>query len=102
LPTPSTIHPSRGLAAGLPETYASAAVGVSAEFADVWARHEVAVHTDQRKTVMHPELGRIEVDCQVLHTEVRGQRLLVFTAAPGTVDAVRLALLAVVGRQFAG
>jgi hypothetical protein len=51
---------------------------------------------------MHPELGRIELACQVLHTEDRGQRLLVFTATPGTVDAERLALLAVVGRQFAG
>ncbi len=47
-------------------------------------------------------LGEIELDCQVLHSEDRGQRLLVFTATPGTVDADRLELLAVVGRQFTG
>lgn len=84
------------------EDLVSRLLAVSPEFADVWARHEVAAHTDQRKTVVHPELGNMTLDCQVLHTEDRGQRLLVFTATPGTVDAERLALLAVVGRQFTG
>ena len=74
----------------------------SPEFAEVWARHEVAAHSEQRKTLVHPELGEMELDCQVLHSEDRGQRLLVFTATPGTVDADRLELLAVVGRQFTG
>lgn len=74
----------------------------SPEFAQVWGRHEVAAHAGQRKTLMHPELGEIELDCQVLHTEDRGQRLLVFTATPGTPDADRLELLSVVGDQFAG
>ena len=72
------------------------------EFAEVWARHEFAAHTGQRKVLVHPELGELELDCQVLHSEDRGQRLLVFTATPGTVDADRLELLAVVGRQFTG
>lgn len=72
----------------------------SAEFAEVWARHEVATHTGQRKTLIHPELGAVDLDCQVLHTEDRGLRLLVFTATPGTPDAERLELLAVVGNQF--
>ena len=74
----------------------------SSEFADVWARHEVAAHTGQRKTLVHLELGELELDCQVLHSEDRAQRLLVFTATPGTVDADKLELLAVVGRQFSG
>ena len=77
-------------------------LAASPEFAQVWARHEVAAHSEQRKTLVHPELGEIEVDCQVLHSEDRGQRLLVFTATPGAADAQRLELLAVVGRQFAG
>jgi len=77
-------------------------LAASPEFAQVWARHEVAAHSEQRKTLVHPELGEIELDCQVLHSEDRGQRLLVFTATPGTADAQRLELLAVVGRQFAG
>ena len=72
------------------------------EFAEVWARHEVAAHLEQRKTLVHPELGEIALDCQILHSEDRGQRLLVFTATPGTVDAERLELLSVVDRQFSG
>lgn len=84
------------------DTLVAQLLAASPEFADVWALHEIAAHSEQRKTLVHPELGEIELDCQVLHSEDRGQRLLVFTATPGTVDADRLELLAVVGRQFSG
>lgn len=73
---------------------------VSPEFAEVWARHEVAVRSDQRKTLVHPELGEIELDCQILQAPDSSQRLLVFTATPGTEGYDKLALLSVVGRQF--
>jgi len=75
--------------------------GRSAEFAAIWDEHEVAVHREQRKTLVHPELGEIELDCQVLHSHDAGQRLLVFTATPGTADDEKLRLLSVVGMQFA-
>ncbi len=84
------------------QTLVGQLLAASPEFAEVWARHEVAAHSEQRKTLVHPELGEMHLDCQVLHSEDRGQRLLVFTATPGTVDADRLELLAVVGRQFSG
>jgi hypothetical protein len=70
---------------------------VSQEFAAVWALHEVAVRTDQRKTLVHHELGEIDLDCQVLSTQDRSQSLLVFTATPGSSDAGKLDLLSVVG-----
>ncbi|PZF60516.1 transcriptional regulator [Curtobacterium sp. MCBD17_013] len=74
----------------------------SPEFVAVWERHEVAERFTDHKTFLHPELGRLEVDCQVLLTENRAQALLVFTAEPGTEAADRLALLGVLGEQRFG
>ncbi|MFG1673052.1 hypothetical protein [Micromonospora sp. NPDC049282] len=37
----------------------------SAEFAELWDRHEVAQRFADHKTLIHPELGPIELDCQV-------------------------------------
>jgi transcriptional regulator with XRE-family HTH domain len=71
----------------------------SHEFAEVWELHEVAVHIGDHKVLDHPELGRIELDCQVLFTETQSQALLVFTATPGTADHEKLQLLSVIGSQ---
>ncbi|OIH94349.1 helix-turn-helix transcriptional regulator [Curtobacterium sp. MCBA15_001] len=71
----------------------------SADFAALWSLHEVASRWEDRKTFVHPELGRITVDCQVLHTTNQTQALLLFTAPAGSEDAQKLDLLAVVGRQ---
>ena len=46
----------------------------SPEFAALWARHEVAKRFEDHKTLIHPELGPIEVDCQVLFTEDMSRR----------------------------
>jgi hypothetical protein len=74
----------------------------SAEFAELWERHEVAKRFEDHKTLLHPELGAIEVDCQVLFTEDRSQALLVLTAPPRTEGHEKLRLLAVLGsEQFA-
>lgn len=70
---------------------------VSPEFAGLWAEHEVAVRSGQRKTIVHPTVGTMALDCQVLMTENLAEGLVVFTAAPGTDAAERLKLLAVVG-----
>ena len=75
----------------------------SAEFAALWDRHEIGVRRDTRKRIIHPTVGLLELDCQVLTAENRTERLVVFTAAPGSEDAERLQLLSVVGNQgFAG
>jgi transcriptional regulator with XRE-family HTH domain len=71
----------------------------SREFTELWERHEVAVRTDDHKTMVHPELGLIELDCQILSTENQAQALLVFTASPGTEDYEKLRLLSVIGSQ---
>ena len=69
----------------------------SPEFIEVWDHHEVAVKQQLHKTLVHPELGEIELDCQVLYTENQAQLLLVFTATPGSESDERLRLLGVIG-----
>jgi transcriptional regulator with XRE-family HTH domain len=69
----------------------------SQEFASLWERHEVARRFEDHKTLIHPELGAIEVDCQVLFTEDQSQALLVLTAPPRSEAHEKLQLLAVLG-----
>jgi transcriptional regulator with XRE-family HTH domain len=75
----------------------------SPEFAGLWERHEVAKRFEDHKILLHPELGPIEVDCQVLFTEDQSQALLVLTAPPRSEGYEKLQLLAVLGpERFAG
>ena len=79
--------------------FARALQKASPEFAALWERHEVAKRFEDHKTLIHPELGPIEVDCQVLFTEDQSQALLVLTAPPRTEGYEKLQLLAVLGQQ---
>jgi transcriptional regulator with XRE-family HTH domain len=75
----------------------------SPEFAALWDEHEVGVRRDTRKRLLHPTVGLLTLDCQVLTAENQTERLVVFTAAAGSEDADKLRLLSVVGNQtFAG
>ncbi|WP_208105767.1 helix-turn-helix transcriptional regulator [Streptomyces sp. GC420] len=76
-----------------------ALLGISSEFATLWADHDVAFRRDDRKRLNHPTLGLIEVNCLNLFSEDGRQRLLWFTPAVGTDSAGLLDLLAVVGTQ---
>ena len=69
----------------------------SEEFAGLWERHEVAQRFEDHKTLIHPELGPLELDCQALFTENQSQTLLVLTAPPRTESHEKLQLLAVLG-----
>jgi transcriptional regulator with XRE-family HTH domain len=71
----------------------------SPEFAALWDRHEVAKRYADHKVLNHPELGPIELDCQVLFTEDQSQALLVLTAPPHTEGYEKLQLLSVLGQQ---
>jgi hypothetical protein len=57
----------------------------------------VAQRFEDHKTLIHPETGAIELDCQVLFTEDQSQTLLVLTAPPRTEGHEKLRLLAVLG-----
>jgi transcriptional regulator with XRE-family HTH domain len=74
----------------------------SPEFAAVWDLHEVGQRFDEHKTLIHPELGPIEVDCQVLLTQDQAQVLLVLTAPPGTAGYEQLQLLSTIGTERFG
>ncbi|CAL9645879.1 helix-turn-helix transcriptional regulator [Streptomyces sp. enrichment culture] len=75
----------------------------SAEFSVLWQRHEVAPRFDDHKTLLHPEVGEMHLDCQALLTEDQSQTLLILSAAPRTEAAEKLALLRVLGQQqFSG
>lgn len=71
----------------------------SEEFAALWQNHEVSRRFEQHKTMIHPELGEIEVDCQALFTEDESQSLIILTAAPGSDAASKLEFLRVLGTQ---
>lgn len=77
----------------------SSLIDASPEFAALWADHDVAFRRDDRKRIVHPALGVIEVNCVNLFSEDGRQRLLWFTPAVGTDSAELLDLLAVVGTQ---
>jgi transcriptional regulator with XRE-family HTH domain len=70
----------------------------SEEFAGLWSAHEISVpRPDNRKRIIHPDLGILDVQCQVLYDADQAQALLVYTATPGTDSHEKLQLLSVVG-----
>jgi len=71
----------------------------SREFAALWDTHDVAVRRMDHKKIVHPTLGIIELDCYSLLSEDGRQRLLWFTAPPGSPGAEQLELLSVIGTQ---
>ncbi|MGC4803490.1 helix-turn-helix transcriptional regulator [Micromonospora sp. DT233] len=68
----------------------------SAEFDRLWAEHEVAVRRSDRKTLVHPRVGRVVLDCETLVTPDQRQQLLVLTPADAEARE-RLDLLRVLG-----
>lgn len=70
----------------------------SAHFRRLWAEHEVAVRRADRKTFLHPRVGRVLMDCETLVTPDRRQQLLVLTPADAEARE-RLELLRVLGSE---
>ncbi|WP_328409934.1 helix-turn-helix transcriptional regulator [Streptomyces violaceus] len=70
--------------------------GVSDAFARHWATQTTAArHTTDRKTIRHPEIGDIQLDCDVLIVPGADLRMVTYTAATGSSDAGKLDLLGV-------
>jgi transcriptional regulator with XRE-family HTH domain len=71
----------------------------SAEFTDLWREHAVSRRFQDHKTLVHRELGPIELDCQCLFSEDQSQLLLVLTAAARSEARGKIQLLGAVGTQ---
>lgn len=74
----------------------------SERFAELWDSGVVGRHEEARKTIDHPLVGPLTLDCDVLAVAGSDLRVMVYTAQPGTEDADRLTLLTVLGTQELG
>ncbi|MEV6860533.1 helix-turn-helix transcriptional regulator [Streptosporangium subroseum] len=71
----------------------------SPEFAGIWREHPVAGPYCAPKRVQHPQLGLLELHCQILIDPDQSQLLLVHTASPGSESYEKLQLLSVIGHE---
>ncbi|WP_090939711.1 helix-turn-helix transcriptional regulator [Nonomuraea jiangxiensis] len=71
----------------------------NAAFARLWAAHDVHSELTLRKTVNHPLIGPITLNCDVLDITDRDQRVVIYTAEPGSPAEESLRLLSVIGTQ---
>lgn len=54
---------------------------------ELWVRFETVPSAPTRKTVRHPELGPITLDCDVLTIEGGDLRIVLYSAVPYSHDA---------------
>lgn len=73
--------------------------GVSTDFARLWDTGIVGVHETDTKTIHHPDIGTLTLDCDVLIAPGSDLRIVTYTAAPNSEAADKLKLLVVIGTQ---
>jgi transcriptional regulator with XRE-family HTH domain len=74
----------------------------SDEFREMWARHDVAVRRFDRKRILHPEVGMLDLNCEILLTPEEDLKLVAFFPVEGTDAREKLDLLRVIGTQNLG
>jgi transcriptional regulator with XRE-family HTH domain len=68
-------------------------------FETLWDSHDVTRQPTLSKTFRHPVVGPIVVNCDVLDIADRDQRMIIYTAVPGSKDEELPRLLSVIGTQ---
>jgi hypothetical protein len=63
-------------------------------FAQLWHEGAVGGHAEDRKTIRHPDVGDITVDCDVLNDSDTDLKVVIFTATPGSENKLDLARVA--------
>ncbi len=71
----------------------------SPRFSELWDRRAVTSTGSSTKTIVHPEVGPITLDCDVLTVAGSDLRLVIYTAEPSGSDADLLRLIQVIGLQ---
>lgn len=66
-------------------------------FARLWRDGAVGWHVEERKTIRHPSVGDITVDCDVLSDSDTDLKIVIYTTVPGSEDETKLDLARVVG-----
>jgi hypothetical protein len=74
----------------------------SPRFAWLWEQRIVTGAGSNSKTIIHPQVGPITLDCDVLTVAGSDLRLVVYTAESASRDAERLRLVQVIGLQQLG
>jgi transcriptional regulator with XRE-family HTH domain len=62
----------------------------SPRFARLWRERPAVAHASASKVIDHPEVGRLTLECDVLRVEGSDLRVVVYSAAPGSRDALLL------------
>jgi transcriptional regulator with XRE-family HTH domain len=71
----------------------------SEPFRELWRSHDVSDEPTMVKTFHHRLVGPITVNCDVLDIADRDQRLVIYTATPGSPSEEAFRLLSVIGTQ---
>lgn len=65
----------------------------NSRFAGFWAEGTVGRHAEDQKTIRHPRVGDIKVDCDVLSDGDTDLKVVAYTAVPGTEDDTKLRMV---------
>jgi transcriptional regulator with XRE-family HTH domain len=71
-------------------------------FAELWRAGAVAQHAEDHKTIQHPLVGEITVDCDVLTAGDTDLKIVALTAAAGSEDASKIELARIAAYSHAG
>ncbi|HKE70772.1 MAG TPA: transcriptional regulator, partial [Nocardioidaceae bacterium] len=71
----------------------------STRFAELWQPATIEPRASARKTIDHPAVGPVDLDCDVLTVPENDLRVVVYSAEPGTAGAEKLELIRVTGLQ---
>jgi transcriptional regulator with XRE-family HTH domain len=75
------------------------AIDGNPRFARLWHEGAVGGHAEDRKTIRHPDIGEITVDCDVLNDSDTDLKIVIYTTVPGSEDESKLDLARVAGTR---